>query len=315
MPSGTIALWMYRNEGGDIIQNALKTILEDKGHKVINDFDMRDCYYLDGEIFTKDHQNLSKVDVFYHMNADEQTPHQRDILQALELSSSVKVINNWRAFSTARDKFLTNLLLKNNGVNVPPAALIPTQSFPSIVESLFDTWGKLVFKPRANHGGKGIIKFNVVSDMIDFYQALGSNIDNYYIEKYIDFDKHDYRVEVFRGEVVGGYCRTKTHTFKTNVACGGLMTPIKPPHQCEEIALKATNILGTDASIIDMVISNDDNNVYILEVGEIMGIFVEAGMRSGEKSTITEIHPLFANDNLKLNKLADFIDQEIQKKF
>jgi len=67
MATGAIALWMYRNEGGDKIQNALKLKLESRGHKVINDFDMRDCYYLNGNIYTKCQQNLSEIDLLYHM--------------------------------------------------------------------------------------------------------------------------------------------------------------------------------------------------------------------------------------------------------
>ncbi|HRD69367.1 MAG TPA: alpha-L-glutamate ligase [Legionella sp.] len=314
MATGAIALWMYRNEGGDKIQNALKLKLESRGHKVINDFDMRDCYYLNGNIYTKCQQNLSEIDLLYHMNADEQSAHQNEILRALDLSS-VTVINSWNAFANAKDKFVTNLLLRKNGINVPPAALIPIHMISSVIEQLFYEWKAVVFKPRANHGGKGIIKFNEASDLIDFSQALGPYVSNYYLEKYIDFSEHDYRVEVFKGEVVGGYCRTKTHSFKTNVACGGLMTPISPPLECNKLALNAAEILGTDTTIIDMVRSNEDDQLYILEMGEIMGIFVEAGMRSGEKSTVTEIHPVFANDDLKLDMLAEYLDNIIKSKY
>ncbi len=313
MATGIIALWMYKNEGGDKIQNALKLNLENKGHVVINNFDMRDCYFFEGQVYTRCGQNLSKVDLIYHMNADEQTLHQNEILRALE-QLSVTVINNWNAFSQAKDKFTANLLLKKNGVLVPNAGLIPTSMVDSIAKRIFSEWGQVLVKPRSNHGGKGILKFQTASDFIDFIQAMNPHVYNYYLEKYIDFDDHDYRVEVFQGKVVGGYCRTKIHSYKTNIACGGLMTPKQPPIEFQTIAQSAANILGIDTTIIDMVQSTQDGKIYVLEVNPIMGIFVEAGMKSGEKSIITEIDPVFANDNLKLDLLTNYLDNVIQMK-
>ena len=313
MHAGTIALWMYRNEGGDTIQNILKLKLENKGHTVINNFDMRDCYFLNGNIYTKCGQNLLDVDLLYHMNADEQTPHQNEILRALD-QTGVTVINNWDSYSKAKDKFIANLLLRKNGISVPPSALIPTSVISSVAATIFERWGSVLFKPRSNHGGKGIIRFKDSSTFIDFTQTMNDYINNYYLEKYIDFDKHDYRVEVFDEQIIGGYCRTKIHDFKTNIACGGLMTPITPPSEFNHIALAAAKTLNIKATIVDMVKSKEDGKIYVLEVNPIMGIFVEAGNRSGEKSVITTIDPVYANDNLKLDRLATYLDRIIQDK-
>lgn len=312
MKTGVIALWMYRNEGGDIIQEELKIKLENKGHKVINNFDMRECYFLNGNILTKCGQNLLEVDLLYHMNADEQNTHQNEILRALD-QAGVMVINSWDAFSKAKDKFTANLLLRKNGISVPPSALVPTNIISSIASKIFSEWGSVLFKPRSNHGGKGIIKFNSPSTFVDFTQTMNEYIHNYYLEKYINFDRHDYRVEVFDDNVVGGYCRTKTHEFKTNIACGGLMTPTPPPKEFNQIALDAAKTLNIKSTIVDMVKSQDDGKIYVLEVNPIMGIFVEAGNRSGEKSTITTIDPVYANDNLKLDKLTDYLNHIIQE--
>jgi len=313
MGSGKIALWMYRNEGGDTIQNELKLKLEQKGYTVINNFDMRDCYFLNGNIYTKCGQNLLDVDLLYHMNADEQTPHQNEILRAL-YQSGVTVINSWDAFSKAKDKFTANLLLRKNGISVPPSALIPTKIISFVADKLFEQWESIIFKPRSNHGGKGIIRFKDASTFIDFTQTMNDYINNYYLEKYIDFDRHDYRVEIFNDQIIGGYCRTKTHAFKTNIACGGLMTPITPPAEFNQIALVAARTLNIKATIVDMVKSKEDGKIYVLEVNPIMGIFVEAGNRSGEKSVITTIDSVYANDNLKLDKLTTYLDRIIQDK-
>lgn len=313
MQNGVIALWMYRNEGGDAIQKELKTKLENRGHIVINNFDMRECYFLNGDILTKCGYNLLDADLLYHMNADEQNTHQNEILRALD-QAGVTILNDWDAFSKAKDKFTANLLLRKNGISVPPSALLPTSVNSSIADRIFSEWGSVLFKPRSNHGGKGIIKFNDLSTFIDFTQTMDEYINNYYLEKYINFDRHDYRVEIFDDKVVGGYCRTKTHDFKTNIACGGLMTPLSPPEEFNQIALEAAKILNIKATIVDMVKSQEDGKIYVLEVNPIMGIFVESGNRSGEKSTITTIDPVYANDNLKLDRLANYLDLIIKEK-
>ena len=308
----TIGIWMYRNDGGHAIHDRLKKELEDRGHTVISDFDMRDCYCLNSEIFTKDGENLSKVDVFYHMNADEQTPYQNDILKALE-DSGVRVMPNWKSFSLAKDKFSTNLLLRKHGIDVPQATLMNKKNLDRQAKELFAQWGKICMKPRRNHGGKGIMLFDSPTHFLDFLQATDGLMDSYYLEQYIPFGDQDVRVEIFQDQVIGGYSRKKTHTFKTNVSSGGLMTPNVPTADYQDIALRAVKLVGVETTMVDMVKSLVDNKIYILEVNPMMGIFVESGIRFSEKSAVKTIHKDFANDDLKLSKLVTFLDEEAKK--
>ena len=78
-----VGLWFYRNDGGAVTEKILAEKLRKKGYEVIDDFDMRKCYILDGNVYTETGYNLSQLDVFYHMNADEQTEYQRDVLKVL----------------------------------------------------------------------------------------------------------------------------------------------------------------------------------------------------------------------------------------
>ncbi len=310
--TGKIGLWMYRNDGGDYIHERLKRALEERGHTVISDFDMRECYCYNSEVFTKDGVNLSELDLFYHMNADEQTLYQNDILKALE-DSGVRVVPNWKSFSTAKDKFTTNLLLRKNGIDVPSALLINNTQLEKKAAELFDRWGKMVLKPRRNHGGKGIMLFEECTPLLDFLQATEGLMDSFYLEQFIPFGLQDMRVEVFQNEVIGGYSRKKSHSFKTNVTSGGLMTPNPPPIEFQEIALRATRVIGIETTIVDMIKSVVDDKIYILEVNPIMGIFVESGIRYSDKSVVKTIHKDFANDDFKLSKLVSFLDKEAKK--
>jgi ribosomal protein S6--L-glutamate ligase len=71
-----IGLWMYSNDGGDMVQNELINELKLLDCEVMPSFDMRDCYCLNGKVYTGDGFDLTKLDVLYHMNADEQNIHQ-----------------------------------------------------------------------------------------------------------------------------------------------------------------------------------------------------------------------------------------------
>jgi glutathione synthase/RimK-type ligase-like ATP-grasp enzyme len=243
---------------------------------------MRECYCFNGRVYTKKGFDLSSIDVFYHMNADEQTPYQNDILRALELSG-VKVINRWDSFYTAKNKFMTNVLLKNHGMNVIPSLYVNSIEAVKLSSLIFKEWKKICVKPVNKHGGKGIIAFDNEEQFKDFIDATSNNSDSYYVEKFIDFGPHDYRIEIFKNQVVCGSCRHKTHSFKTNISAGGYYVSTIPSKEFEEVALKAAFILGIDTTTVDMIKSKEDNKIYILEVNPIMGIFVESWLIHNDK--------------------------------
>lgn len=299
-----IALWMYRNENGDVVQDKLKKALEERNIKVINDFDMRECFYLNGHIFTKNGYDLSTVDILYHMNADEQTEYQNDILKALELSG-VRIVNCWDAFCNAKDKFMANVILRKHGINVPPAMFVNKKQALDMAADIFNKWNAICVKLRKNHGGKGIVRFNCETDFTDFIGI--TQFDSYYIEKFIDFGAHDYRVEILKNEVIGSYCRVKRHPFKTNMNAGGLFTAKVPGSEFEKIALNAAKALNIETTIVDMVKSQIDGEIYILEINPIMGLFIEAFLLDSPQFKGEDVNLKHQNDELKLNRLTDYL--------
>ena len=308
-----VGIWMYENDGGINIKKKLVSSLKKKGYEVYADFDMRECYLKDGKVYAKDGYCLSDVDIFYHMNADEQNQYQNDILRFLELSG-VHVFNNYQAFIYCKDKVIANLLLRKNGINVPPSMLINNKLSKEELKHIIDEWKSVVVKPRTNHGGKGIIKFDDYEQFSDYYESSKHYVDNYYLEKYIPFDKHDYRVEIFNGEVVGTYCRGKCGSYKTNISSGGSMIDSKVSKEFQEIALKCAKTLGITTTIVDMILSSKDKKIYVLEVNPIMGIFLESAMKSGSKMPVQkDIPDAFKTDAIKLNKIIEYIDLYFKK--
>lgn len=303
-----IGLWMYINDGGSIIQAKLKSKLEEFGYVVVNNFDLRSCFVFNDRVYTEQGVDLTSLDCLYHMNADEQSQHQLEILRTLEISG-VKLINTFLSHEKARDKFITNFILRKNNIRVPNSALIPVQD-NKIIKQIFEEYKTIILKPRNSHGGKGIQKFDNLESFMDFREFAKDHIANFYIEEYIDFIDHDYRIEVFNGKYIGSYARAKTHSFKTNISSGGIMTPYKVNQEQINMALKAVEVLGLTTTIVDFIKDRSGKD-YILEVNPIMGIFVESGMRFSDKSSLRIPDVSYSNDEAKLNALVQYINNII----
>lgn len=306
-----VGIWMYRDSYGDRIQEQLKNILEKHHIKVINDFDMRLCYCLNGRVYTEKGFDLSNIDVLYHMNADEQTPFQRNILKALE-SSGVRIVNNFFAFDIASDKFFANLLLRNHGIKVAPSILMSPTSDKKFIQTLFHEWKSVVLKPRYSFGGKGIIKFDNYDQFIDFVLATKDFYEDYYLEKFIPFSDRDYRVEIFDGEYIASYSRKLLHSYKTNMSATSIHNKRSflknNPHKEQiEIAQKCAKILNLTTTIVDMVKSLEDGDLYVLEVNCMMGIFVQSANEALKIEVEDNDAYQFASDKVKLEKLANYI--------
>ena len=243
------------------------------------------------------------------MNADEQNAYQNDILKLLELSG-VHIFNDYNAFMRCKDKVVANMILRQNNIPVPNSMLINNHVSKEIVNDFFNESGSILIKPRSNHGGKGIIKIDSLEQFWDIYTATSNFFDNYYIEQFIEFDNNDYRVEIFDGEVIGGYSRTKNGTYKTNVSSGGGMLDLPVSNEVKELGLKAAKTLGITTTIVDMIRRKEDNKLFILEVNPIMGIFIEAAEKSGSKRPVQKNIPeQFKTDEIKMNKIIEYIDK------
>lgn len=300
---------MYENDNGINVKNKLISLLKEKGYQVYEKFDMRECFVKNGKIYTKAGFCISDLDILYHMNADEQNQYQNDILKMIELSG-VHVFNNFSAFENCKDKAVTNLLLRKNGITVPNSYFVNNNMSYEFAKKIFEEFNEgIVVKPRRNHGGKGIIKFQDLETFWDFYIATHTIFSNYYVEEYIEFNEHDYRVEVFNNEVIGCYCRGKNGSYKTNITSGGKMLALQVDNEFKNIALEAAKVLNITTTIVDMVKSDKDGKIYVLEVNPIMGIFLEEAMRAGTKMKIQKNIPeQFKSDDLKIKKIIEYID-------
>lgn len=307
-----IAIWMYTNDNGYIPREDIrKRLKEEIECEIFTDFDMRDCYVIDGKVFSQCGTNLSEFDLLFHMNADEQNDYQLDILKAIE-DSGVIVVNETDSFFRCRDKFQANMLLRQAGVRVPKAALLGINTPRKVIDDLFLDWGKLVYKCRDGHGAKGVIQFSDAEQFWDFFLATKDHIKDYYLEQFIHFGDSDCRVEIFNHEVIGGYSRYKNHSFKTNISSGGKMMP-RTMGKEQYVARQAAKALGINGTIVDMVESLDDGEIYVLEVNPLLGIFVESAMKAETKMPYTEPHLEYSYDGKKVEAIVNYIVLKLEQ--
>lgn len=301
-----IGLWIYHNDGGDVIESKLTSRLVGAGHDVVGDLDMRSFHLRNGRVHDADDTDLSALDVFYHMNADQQDANQFDQLFALE-RSGVTVINRAQAYADARDKPVANQILRRAGLRVPDAVLATPPELARRAQAIVAAWGAVVLKPRDRHGGAGIMRIDDAAHLRDVVEALPP-ASSLYCEQFIPFGDTDQRVEVIAGKAIGGYSRRRTHPFKTNVSAGGLMLGNPPSEEMKALALAAAAAIGLDHTIVDLLRRQDDGKLFVVEVNPIMGIFVEHAMRVSPKTRVRAIDPSYAFDDLKLDLLCAHID-------
>ncbi|MEW6721630.1 MAG: hypothetical protein AB1324_00035, partial [Candidatus Micrarchaeota archaeon] len=134
---------------------------------------------------------------FGEIGRDYRREYNLGLLKAL--SKKTEVINSPPGYETAMDKYLTNTFLAENGLPVPPFALIT----PENAEGFRGWGGPLLLKPRLGSYGIGIIRLERASDavnVVDYCPGV------HYAEKLIPNDPAEWiGVNIIGGEHAYSY--------------------------------------------------------------------------------------------------------------
>jgi len=92
----------------------------------------------------------------------------------------------------------------------------------------------------------------------------------FYVEKFIDYDKTDYRVDIVNGEYVGCYGRKAGgDDWRTNITSGGTVFLREPDDEVISLAKKATEITGLEIAGVDIIYDREKEKFIVLEVNGI----------------------------------------------
>ncbi len=295
-----VGMWLYQNSGGSKIQNKIISLLKERDIDVIPNINLRDAIAQNGHIIYDDIK-LDKLDLFLSYNASEQTQYQMYLYKAL--NSVIPMINNYESFELTEDKFQTAFLLRKNKVQTADYKLCHRDDTHHL-KSIIKKWDKMVYKPTDGWGGVGLTKIEN-QETLDMLMPFLNQMDlrYFYVEKFIDYDRTDYRIDIVNGEYVGCYGRKAGgKDWRTNVTSGGSVFLREPNEDVINLALKATKVTGLDIAGVDIIYDRKKEEYIVLEVNGIPAFATPEQEKLG----------LNFNDK-KIELIVDLIDKKTNK--
>ena len=301
MAKRNIGMWLYQNSGGDVIQKKMIKKLKEREIEVLPNINLKDALAKNGHIiYEMKNKNLKldKLDLFFSYNAGEQTPYQVYLYKAL--NRIIPMINSYEAFEISEDKFHTSFLLRKNGIRTADYKLCNKDDTYRL-QNIMQKWGKMVYKPVDGWGGIGVTKIDSIEALnmlIPFLNQI--NLKHFYVEKYVDYDNTDYRIDIVDGQFVGCYGRkAATGHWKTNVTSGGSVFLREANDEIVNLAINATKVLGLDIAGVDIIFDRKKEEYIVLEVNGIPAFATPEQEKLG----------LNFNDK-KIDLIVDLIDRK-----
>lgn len=304
----TVGTWIYQNSGGPEIEQKLIKKLKEREIDTIPFLNLRYAYSKNGKIYcpqdkkwfkgdSKDHV-LNKLDLFFSYNAGEQTQYQVFLYQAL--NKIIPMINSFDAFHLSEDKFQTSFVLRNNGIATADYKLCHRDDH-SRLKQIIKKWDKMVYKPTDGWGGLGLTKIEDESNLNMLLPFLNQmDLRFFYVEKFIDYDNTDFRVDIVDGKFVSCYGRKASgKDWRTNVTSGGSVFLREPDDAVIELALKAAKVTGLDIAGVDIIYDRKKEEYIVLEVNGIPAFATPEQEKMG----------LNFNDK-KIDLIVDLIDRK-----
>ncbi|MBE0365641.1 hypothetical protein PULV_b0258 [Pseudoalteromonas ulvae UL12] len=263
-----VGLWLYQNGGGAAIEQQLVSALAERHIDCTTGLNLRDAFARDGKIFCNN-QIMEDLDLFLSYNAGQQSQFQLYLYEAL--SQQIPTINNYAAFALSEDKFKTSHLLNSHGINTPDYRLCHKNDTDGLKAAIRDWGGRLVYKPTDGWGGVGIVKIES-EQALDMLLPFLSRTDlrYFYLERFIDYDNTDFRIDIVDGQYIGCYGRqAPKDDWKTNITSGGSVFVREPSDEVVEIALKAAALVGLEIAGVDLIYDREREEYVVLEINGI----------------------------------------------
>ena len=298
-----VGIWMYQNGGGEEIESKMISLLRKKGFEVCRGLNLRHGYVEDDKVILNG-IDMYELDCFFSYNAGEQTKYQVYLYELVD--RHIPCINNFRSFEISEDKLKTNDILKANGIKTTEYFLCHREDVERIRNKVLE-WGKAVFKTVDGWGGMGMALVDS-KDKLDMILPFLNQTDLrfFYIEKFVDYDGSDFRIDIVDGEFIACYGRkAKEGDWRTNITSGGSVI-LRDDYTEEiiELAKKAAKILGLDIAGVDIIFDREKKEYVVLEVNGIPAFATPEQEKMG----------LNFNDK-KIQKIVDLIEKKaLQKK-
>ncbi len=301
MSGRRVGIWMYQNGGGDVIERKIVDKLKERGIESVTGLNLRHAYVENGRTICNG-TVMEELDCFFSYNAGEQTQYQMFLYEAID--RIVPCINNYRSFALTEDKFQTAHLLRNHGVETADFRLCHRDDSDRLRQFMSE-WKQMVYKPTDGWGGVGLTKIDS-KETLDMLMPFLNQMDLrfFYVEKFIDYDRTDYRVDIVDGEYIGCYGRKAGGTdWRTNVTSGGSVFLRDPDDAVIDLALRAAEVTGLEIAGVDIIYDRNKEEYIVLEVNGIPAFATPEQEKMG----------LDFNDK-KIEKIVELIEKKVNSK-
>jgi RimK family alpha-L-glutamate ligase len=197
----------------------------------------------------------------------EQIIFRVDALHWIE-ERGVPVINSPRAIERCVDKFYTTALLQEAGLPTPETVVCEGAADAlAAMRAMRDA----VVKPLFGSLGHGMVRVSDPEMALRVVRTLEQMRAVFYVQRAVNHGGRDIRAFVVGARVLGAIERlAPAGEWRSNVSRGGSVRPFQLPAEWEELALRASAVVGADYAGVDLLPSMD-GEVFVLEVNGIPG--------------------------------------------
>jgi len=301
MSKRTVGMWLYQNGGGDVIEQNLVDGLREREIEVVTGLNLRYADAHTNGIFCNNIQ-VDTLDLFFSYNAGEQSVYQVYLYELLDLH--IPMLNSFKGFSISEDKMKTDIALKVADIPRTSFYLCHRDESEKLREAV-SKWGtKVVFKPVDGWGGIGMALIESEADLDRLLPFLNMiDLRFFYIEKFINYDGTDFRVDVVDGEAISCYGRrVKKGDWRTNITSGGSIFKRELNDELADLAVRAAKAVKLDIAGVDIIYDRDKEELIVLEVNGIPAFATPDQEELG----------IDFNDR-KIAKIIELIDRKTQK--
>ena len=197
----------------------------------------------------------------------EEVVTRMDILGQLEAAEKL-VVNSPRAIECAVDKSLTTAKLA--AAELPVPATWVGESSDDALEAFDQLGGDVVVKPVFGAEGRGIVRVSDPDLAFRTFRTLERLNAVLYLQQFVAHAGFDTRVLILDGQVVGAMKRESMDDFRTNVARNGSAQKIDPTAEQIDLALKASETIGSRIAGVDLL-TDADGDTFVIEVNAVPG--------------------------------------------
>lgn len=192
------------------------------------------------------------------------------VLRQLRAMGS-RVINTPEAIVNSRDKLISQQLLSEAEIPVPPAVFMARRA-PSADLTRFVGGVPAVVKTVNGTHGDGVVLADTESDVEDALDDFSSNHENALVQQFIaEASGKDLRCFVVGGQVVAAMRReAEEGEFRSNVHKGGSVFEADLSDREREVAVEAAKLFGLGIAGVDIIRAED--GPMVLEVNSSPGL-------------------------------------------